>query len=168
MLEERHVTNAGDSKGRFGVVPVQAGGECLHGRLVDGFALAIVDEAHSTQGDLGRPWAAMLRPHPADFRLYLTATPRILVAPRPLKGTDGKELEIATMATATTRTGRTARGWPNSGLSGAIERGILPMARVPRKFESSGDTGGVKSQVRSVGDGLGGRKRGWVNIGGVV
>ncbi|OKI36348.1 hypothetical protein A6A29_41495 [Streptomyces sp. TSRI0281] len=66
---------------------------------MDGFDLAIMDEAHSTAGDLGRPWAAI---HdnariPAAFRLYLTATPRILASPRPQKGKDGQELEIASM-----------------------------------------------------------------------
>ena len=70
-----------------------------------GFDLAIVDEAHSTAGDLGRPWAAIHdnQQIPADFRLYLTAAPRILAAPRPWKGADGQELV----------------------LSEAIERGIL-------------------------------------------
>ncbi|AEY85284.1 putative helicase [Streptomyces hygroscopicus subsp. jinggangensis 5008] len=76
------------------------GGERLYGQRMDGFSLAIVDEAHGTAGDLGRPWAAI---HdnariPADFRLYLTATPRILAAPRPQKRADGQELEIASMA----------------------------------------------------------------------
>ncbi|MBK3572088.1 DEAD/DEAH box helicase family protein, partial [Streptomyces sp. MBT62] len=57
-----------------------AGGERLYGQRMSGFSLAIVDEAHGTAGDLGRPWAAI---HdntriPADYRLYLTATPRIL------------------------------------------------------------------------------------------
>ncbi|QWB28043.1 Helicase associated domain protein [Streptomyces koelreuteriae] len=100
------------------------GGERLYGQRMDGFSLAIIDEAHSTAGDLGRPWAAI---HdnariPADFRLYLTATPRILAAPRPQKGTDGQEVEIATMG----QDSETYGPWlAELGLSEAIERAIL-------------------------------------------
>jgi hypothetical protein len=89
-----------------------------------GFSLAIIDEAHSTAGDLGRPWAAI---HdnariPADFRLYLTATPRILAAPRPQKGAAGQELEVASMG----QDSETYGPWlAELGLSEAIERGIL-------------------------------------------
>ncbi|MGQ4490785.1 Helicase associated domain protein [Streptomyces sp. SAS_281] len=102
-----------------------AGGERLYGQRMDGFSLAIVDEAHSTAGDLGRPWAAI---HdntriPADFRLYLTATPRILAAPRPRKGADGQEVEIATMSDDPEGT---YGAWlAELGLSEAIEREIL-------------------------------------------
>ncbi|MEU0657425.1 Helicase associated domain protein [Streptomyces albogriseolus] len=102
-----------------------AGGERLYGQKMAGFDLAIVDEAHGTAGDLGRPWAAI---HdnariPADFRLYLTATPRILAAPRPQKGADGQEAEIATMANDPNGT---YGAWlAELGLSEAIERGIL-------------------------------------------
>ncbi len=101
-----------------------AGGERLYGQQMAGFDLAIVDEAHSTAGDLGRPWAAI---HdnariPADFRLYLTATPRILASPRPQKGAEGQELEIASMAADS----QTYGPWlAELGLSEAIERGIL-------------------------------------------
>ncbi|MER6632893.1 Helicase associated domain protein [Streptomyces sp. NPDC000987] len=101
-----------------------AGGERLYGQRMDGFSLAIIDEAHSTAGDLGRPWAAI---HdnarvPADFRLYLTATPRILASPRPQKGADGQELEIASMG----RDSETYGPWlAELGLSEAIEREIL-------------------------------------------
>ncbi|MET7906398.1 Helicase associated domain protein [Streptomyces sp. NPDC005355] len=102
-----------------------AGGERLYGQQMDGFSLAIVDEAHSTAGDLGRPWAAI---HdnariPAGFRLYLTATPRILAAPRPQKGADGQELEIATMADDPE--GIYGAWLAELGLSEAIEREIL-------------------------------------------
>ncbi|MEV7471335.1 Helicase associated domain protein, partial [Streptomyces kronopolitis] len=102
-----------------------AGGERLYGQRMDGFHLAIVDEAHGTAGDLGRPWAAI---HdnariPVDFRLYLTATPRILAAARPQKGADGQEAEIATMADDPDGTYGT---WlAELGLSEAIEREIL-------------------------------------------
>ncbi|MFG2417392.1 DEAD/DEAH box helicase [Streptomyces goshikiensis] len=102
-----------------------AGGERLYGQQMEGFDLAIVDEAHGTTGDLGRPWAAI---HdntriPAEFRLYLTATPRILAAARPQKGTGGQEAEIASMADDPAGT---YGAWlAELGLSEAIERGIL-------------------------------------------
>ncbi len=101
-----------------------AGGERLYGQRMDGFSLAIIDEAHSTAGDLGRPWAAI---HdnariPADFRLYLTATPRILASPRPQKVADSEELEIASMG----QDSETYGPWlAELGLSEAIEREIL-------------------------------------------
>ncbi|MFJ6661664.1 Helicase associated domain protein [Streptomyces sp. NPDC091377] len=101
-----------------------AGGDRLYGQRMDGFSLAIVDEAHGTAGDLGRPWAAI---HdnvriPADFRLYLTATPRILASPRPQRGKDGQELEIASMG----QDSQTYGPWlAELGLSEAIEREIL-------------------------------------------
>ncbi len=102
-----------------------AGGERLYGQRMAGFDLAIVDEAHGTAGDLGRPWAAI---HdnariPADFRLYLTATPRILAAAAPQKGAAGQEAEIASMADDPDGT---YGAWlAELGLSEAIERGIL-------------------------------------------
>ncbi|MFD8197238.1 DEAD/DEAH box helicase [Streptomyces wuyuanensis] len=104
-----------------------AGGERLYGQRMTGFDLAIVDEAHGTAGDLGRPWAAI---HdnariPADFRLYLTATPRILAAPRPQKGTGGQEAEIASMADDPDGTYGAWLPGAELGLSEAIERGIL-------------------------------------------
>ncbi|MFE5896126.1 Helicase associated domain protein [Streptomyces sp. NPDC056488] len=102
-----------------------AGGERLYGQRMDGFDLAIMDEAHGTAGDLGRPWAAIHDNQriPADFRLYLTATPRILAAPRPQKGADGQEVELATMANDPDGTYGT---WiAELGLSEAIEREIL-------------------------------------------
>ncbi|MER7204159.1 MULTISPECIES: DEAD/DEAH box helicase family protein [unclassified Streptomyces] len=80
--------------------------------------------SHSTAGDLGRPWAAI---HdnariPADFRLYLTATPRILASSRPQKGAGGQELEIASMG----QDSQTYGPWlAELGLLEAIERGIL-------------------------------------------
>ncbi|MFF8432471.1 Helicase associated domain protein [Streptomyces sp. NPDC016566] len=101
-----------------------AGGERLYGQQMAPFDLAIVDEAHGTTGDLGRSWAAI---HdntriPADFRLYLTATPRILASPRPQRGKDGHELELCSMS----RDSRTFGPWlAHFGLSEAIERGVL-------------------------------------------
>ncbi|MEV5081210.1 Helicase associated domain protein [Streptomyces sp. NPDC056159] len=115
----------GQRKVRGPLEAAMAGGERLYGQQMSGFDLAIVDEAHSTAGDLGRPWAAI---HdnariPADFRLYLTATPRILAAPRPQQGTGGQELEIASMADDPDGT---YGAWlAELGLSEAIERGIL-------------------------------------------
>ncbi len=101
-----------------------AGGERLYGQQMAPFDLAIVDEAHSTAGDLGRPWAAI---HdnariPANFRLYLTATPRILASPRPQKGAGGMEVELASMG----QDSQTYGPWlAELGLSEAVERGIL-------------------------------------------
>ncbi|MHC5264460.1 helicase associated domain-containing protein [Streptomyces sp. UC4497] len=116
---------AGQRKVRGPLEAALAGGEQLYGQRMDGFSLAIVDEAHSTAGDLGRPWAAI---HdnariPANYRLYLTATPRILAAPRPQKAPDGKKAEIATMADDPNGT---YGAWlAELGLSEAIEREIL-------------------------------------------
>ncbi|MFD3336161.1 Helicase associated domain protein [Streptomyces sp. NPDC058700] len=115
----------GQKKVRGPLEAALAGGERLYGQHMDGFDLAIVDEAHGTAGDLGRPWAAI---HdnariPADFRLYLTATPRILAAPRLQKGTGGQEVELATMADDPNGT---YGAWlAELGLSEAIEREIL-------------------------------------------
>ncbi|WP_143640379.1 DEAD/DEAH box helicase [Streptomyces sp. 1-11] len=101
-----------------------AGGERLYGQQMAGFDLAIVDEAHSTTGDLGRSWAAI---HdntriPADFRLYLTATPRILAPPRPQRGKDGRELELCSMG----QDSPTFGPWlAEFALAEAIERGVL-------------------------------------------
>ncbi len=104
-----------------------AGGERLYGQQMAPFDLAIVDEAHSTAGDLGRPWAAI---HdntriPANFRLYLTATPRILAAPRPQKGAAGQEVELASMADDPDGTFGAWLPGAELGLSEAIERGVL-------------------------------------------
>ncbi|MFJ1902109.1 Helicase associated domain protein [Streptomyces sp. NPDC088115] len=115
----------GQGKVRGPLEAALAGGERLYGQRMDGFSLAIVDEAHGTAGDLGRPWAAIHDNQriPADFRLYLTATPRILAAARPQKGADGQEAEIATMADDPNGT---YGAWlAELGLSEAIEREIL-------------------------------------------
>ncbi|MFI9081658.1 Helicase associated domain protein [Streptomyces sioyaensis] len=103
-----------------------AGGERLYGQQMAGFDLAIVDEAHGTAGDLGRPWAAIHdnKRIPADFRLYLTATPRILGAAQPQKG-GGQEVEIASMADDPDGTYGAWLPGAELGLSEAIERGIL-------------------------------------------
>ncbi|WP_328543718.1 DEAD/DEAH box helicase [Streptomyces europaeiscabiei] len=115
----------GQRKVRGPLEAALTGGDRLYGQRMTGFDLAIVDEAHGTAGDLGRPWAAI---HdnariPAAFRLYLTATPRILAAARPQKGADGQEAEIATMADDPDGTYGT---WlAELGLSEAIDREIL-------------------------------------------
>ncbi len=114
----------GQRKVRGPLEAALAGGERLYGQQMAGFDLAIVDEAHGTAGDLGRPWAAIHDNQriPADFRLYLTATPRILAAPRPQKGADGQELVLASMG----QDSATYGPWlAELGLSEAIERGIL-------------------------------------------
>ncbi|MFE2943456.1 Helicase associated domain protein [Streptomyces sp. NPDC059255] len=104
-----------------------AGGERLYGQQMAGFDLAIVDEAHGTAGDLGRPWAAIHDNQriPAAFRLYLTATPRILAAAQPQKGTGGQEAEIASMADDPDGTFGAWLPGAELGLSEAIEREIL-------------------------------------------
>ncbi|MGW2964397.1 Helicase associated domain protein [Streptomyces sp. NPDC001220] len=101
-----------------------AGGERLYGQRMAPFDLAIVDEAHMTAGDMGRPWAAI---HdnvriPIDFRLYLTATPRILAAPSPQRGRDGRELVIASMQDDSATYGTRLF---DLGLAEAVERSIL-------------------------------------------
>lgn len=118
---------SGRAKLRGPLEAALAGGDRLYGQRMDGFNLAIVDEAHGTAGDMGRPWAAI---HdnariPADFRLYLTATPRILAAARPQKGTDGQELEIASMADDPDGTFGAWLPGAELGLSEAIEKGVL-------------------------------------------
>ncbi|MFF2412663.1 Helicase associated domain protein [Streptomyces sp. NPDC058092] len=117
----------GQRKVRGPLETALAGGERLYGQQMAPFDLAIVDEAHGTAGDLGRPWAAI---HdnariPANFRLYLTATPRILASPRPQKGADGQELELASMADDPDGTFGAWLPGAELGLSEAIERGIL-------------------------------------------
>ncbi len=115
----------GQRKVRGPLEAALAGGERLYGQQMAPFDLAIVDEAHGTAGDLGRPWAAIHDNQriPADFRLYLTATPRILAAARPQKGTGGQEAELATMADDPEGT---YGAWlAELGLSEAIEREIL-------------------------------------------
>lgn len=117
----------GQRKVRGPLEAALAGGERLYGQRMAPFDLTIVDEAHSTTGELGRPWAAI---HdntriPADFRLYLTATPRILAAARPQKGTGDQEAEIASMSDDPD--GMFGAWLPGAelGLSEAIEREIL-------------------------------------------
>ncbi|MFJ9195438.1 DEAD/DEAH box helicase [Streptomyces globisporus] len=118
---------AGQLKVRGPLEAALAGGQRLYGQQMAPFDLAILDEAHSTTGELGRPWAAIHDNQriPADFRLYLTATPRILAAARPQKGAGGQEAEIASMADDPD--GLFGAWLPGAelGLSEAIEREIL-------------------------------------------
>ncbi|MEU3962813.1 Helicase associated domain protein [Streptomyces buecherae] len=101
-----------------------AGGERLYGQRMAPFDLAILDEAHMTAGDMGRPWAAIHDQSriPVDFRLYLTATPRILAAPRPQRGRDGQEVVIASMEDDSSTYGKRIF---DLGLAEAVERSIL-------------------------------------------
>ncbi|MFF4183421.1 Helicase associated domain protein [Streptomyces sp. NPDC001691] len=100
------------------------GGELMYGQRLDPFDLAVIDEAHRTAGDTGRPWAAVHDQArvPAARRLYLTATPRILAAPRAPRGRDGRELEIASMTEDSATYGPQI---VQLGLGEAVERGIL-------------------------------------------
>ncbi|MFB6508255.1 Helicase associated domain protein [Streptomyces sp. NPDC002466] len=54
-----------------------------HAAGLSGWSLMIIDEAHRTSGELGRPWAAVHDQGriPAVRRLYMTATARIWEAP---------------------------------------------------------------------------------------
>ncbi|MFB1048387.1 DEAD/DEAH box helicase [Streptomyces chrestomyceticus] len=101
-----------------------AGGERLYGQRMAPFDLAILDEGHMTAGDMGRPWAAIHDNSriPIDFRLYLTATPRILAAPRPQRGRDGREVVIASMEDDSSTYGTRIF---DLGLAEAVERSIL-------------------------------------------
>ncbi|MET9804215.1 Helicase associated domain protein [Streptomyces sp. NPDC006368] len=101
-----------------------AGGERLYGQRMAPFDLAILDEGHMTAGDIGRPWAAIHDNSriPVDFRLYLTATPRILAAPRPQRGRDGREVVIASMEDDSHTYGTRIF---DLGLAEAVERSIL-------------------------------------------
>lgn len=101
-----------------------AGGERLYGQRMVPFDLAIVDEGHMTAGDMGRPWAAIHDNSriPVAFRLYLTATPRILAAPRPQRGRDRRELVIASMEDDSSTYGTRIF---DLGLAEAVERSIL-------------------------------------------
>ncbi|MGW7433931.1 Helicase associated domain protein [Streptomyces sp. NPDC054861] len=101
-----------------------AGGERLYGQRMAPFDLSILDEGHMTAGDMGRPWAAIHDNSriPVDFRLYLTATPRILAAPRPQRGRDGRELVIASMENNSHTYGTRIF---DLGLAEAVERSIL-------------------------------------------
>ncbi|MFD3622267.1 Helicase associated domain protein [Streptomyces sp. NPDC058676] len=115
----------GRAKVRGPLEAALAGGERLYGQTMAPFDFAVVDEAHGTTGDLGRPWAAIHDNHriPVAYRLYLTATPRILASPRPQKGKDGEELEIASMRSDPE--GPYGEWIFELGLSESIERGIL-------------------------------------------
>ncbi|MEU0373318.1 Helicase associated domain protein [Streptomyces sp. NPDC006283] len=115
----------GQGKVRGPIEQALAGGALLYGQRMEPFDLAVVDEAHSTAGDVGRPWAAIHdnKRIPVGFRLYLTATPRILAAARPPRGRYGQELEIASMASDPD--GPYGEWIYELGLSEAIERGIL-------------------------------------------
>ncbi|MET8454558.1 Helicase associated domain protein [Streptomyces sp. NPDC005209] len=102
-----------------------AGGPRLYGQTMQPFDLAVIDEAHGTAGALGKAWAAIHDQTriPADFRLYLTATPRILTSPLPVHGPDRREIEIASMISDPH--GPYGEWIYELGLAEAIERGIL-------------------------------------------
>ncbi|MFC9008221.1 DEAD/DEAH box helicase [Streptomyces microflavus] len=128
LVDREDITaTTGQGKIRGPLEAALAGGERLYGQKMAPFDLTIVDEAHSTTGELGRPWAAI---HdnariPSDFRLYLTATPRILAAPRPQKGGGGPEVEIATMSDDPNGVFGAWLPGAEVGLSEAVEREIL-------------------------------------------
>lgn len=101
-----------------------AGGKLLYGQRLAGFGLAVLDEGHMTAGDIGRPRAAIHDNSriPVDFRLYLTATPRILASPRPQRERDSQEPVIASMEEDSLTYGPRIF---DLGLAEAVERSIL-------------------------------------------
>ncbi|MGW3491924.1 Helicase associated domain protein [Streptomyces sp. NPDC001054] len=116
--------------GQDGPLEAALAGSGLYGQRMDGFDLAIVDEAHRTAGSAAKPWAAI---HdnariPAAHRLYLTATPRVLAPARPERGEDqeeggGEAPALVTMANDPE--GEYGEWIYELGLSEAIERRIL-------------------------------------------
>ena len=91
------------------------------GQKLDGFGLAIVDEAHRTAGLASKPWAVI---HdntriPADRRLYMTATPRIWEADG--TGSEAGDRLVASMDDESLY-GKPAFTYP---LGQAIEEGVL-------------------------------------------
>ncbi|MEU2726000.1 DEAD/DEAH box helicase [Streptomyces smyrnaeus] len=88
------------------------------GQKLDGFGLAVVDEAHRTAGLASKPWAVV---HdnariPADRRLYMTATPRVYEG-----DATGGEVLVASMDDEAVF-GKPAFTYP---LGQAIEEGVL-------------------------------------------
>ncbi|MFF7199223.1 Helicase associated domain protein [Streptomyces sp. NPDC008079] len=127
LVDREDPDASGREKVRGPLEAALAGGDRLYGQRMNGFSLAIVDEAHGTAGDLGRPWAAI---HdnariPADFRLYLTATPRILAPVRKQKDADGQAPLLASMSDDPEGTFGAWLPGAELGLSEAVERGIL-------------------------------------------
>ncbi|RCG16766.1 helicase [Streptomyces diacarni] len=88
------------------------------GQKLNGFGLAIVDEAHRTAGLATKPWAIIHDNQriPADRRLYMTATPRVYDA----DAQDGEVL-VASMDDQATF-GKPCFTFP---LGQAIEEGVL-------------------------------------------
>ncbi|NSC25735.1 helicase [Streptomyces albus subsp. chlorinus] len=88
------------------------------GQRLEGFGLAVVDEAHRTAGLVSKPWAVIHDNSriPADRRLYMTATPRIHTA-----DAAGGETLVASMDDEAVF-GKPAFTYP---LGQAIEEGVL-------------------------------------------
>ncbi|MYQ56792.1 DEAD/DEAH box helicase family protein, partial [Streptomyces sp. SID4926] len=117
--------------GQGGPLEAALAGSGLYGQRMDGFDLAIMDEAHRTAGNAAKPWAAI---HdntriPAAHRLYLTATPRVLAPAHPERG-EGQEEDGGQEAPALVTMANDPEGpygaWIHElGLSEAIERRIL-------------------------------------------
>ncbi|EGJ72789.1 putative helicase-like protein (plasmid) [Streptomyces sp. Tu6071] len=118
----------GDGQG--GPLEAALAGSGLYGQRMDGFDLAVVDEAHRTAGSAAKPWAAI---HdnariPAAHRLYLTATPRVLAPARPDRDEDQEEGggEAPALVTMANDPEGEYGAWIHElGLSEAIERKIL-------------------------------------------
>ncbi|MEU4352900.1 Helicase associated domain protein [Streptomyces sp. NPDC023838] len=92
-----------------------------HEAGLDAWDLMVVDEAHRTSGDAGKPWAAVHDQEkiPAVRRLYMTATARIWEAPDSQRGTGRL---VASMDEDSTVFGPVAY---KLKLSQAINRGLV-------------------------------------------
>ncbi|MFD4756909.1 Helicase associated domain protein [Streptomyces sp. NPDC058426] len=117
--------------GQGGPLEAALAGSGLYGQRMDGFDLAIVDEAHRTAGSAAKPWAAIHDNSriPAAHRLYLTATPRVLAPARPERDEDQEEdggQEVPALVTMANDPEGPYGAWIHElGLSEAIERRIL-------------------------------------------
>ena len=96
---------------------------------------------------MGRPWAAIHDQSriPVDFRLYLTATPRILAAPRPQRGRDGRELVVASMEDDSATYGTRIF---DLGLAEAVELARLLRVGIDEELAAAG---GHEGRPRGVG-----------------
>ncbi|MGI5353539.1 Helicase associated domain protein [Streptomyces sp. CA-250714] len=128
--DEEEAAEAAEERAVAGVLERALAG--AFGQKLEGFGLAIVDEAHRTAGLATKPWAIV---HdntriPADRRLYMTATPRIwdktsrrqaVAGPKEAAEGDEGEVLVASMDDEALY-GKPAFTYP---LGQAIEEGVL-------------------------------------------
>ncbi|WP_106432247.1 DEAD/DEAH box helicase [Streptomyces sp. Tu6071] len=115
--------------GQGGPLEAALAGAGLYGQRMDGFDLAVVDEAHRTAGSAEKAWAAIHdnARFPAAHRLYLTATPRVLAPARPARheGEEGRGEAPALVTMANDPAGEYGAWIHELGLSEAIARKIV-------------------------------------------